>query len=62
MTKAEILAKNLTKSGCGDDYESILKILSKLTEQEIDSLSYNCYRTADKCGMDAFNCDELFEW
>jgi hypothetical protein len=62
MQKAEILAKNLTKSGYGDGYETILKILSKLNNDEIDSLVYNCYRTAEKCGIDAFDCEELFEW
>lgn len=62
MKKAEIFAKNLCKSGYGDNYESILKILSKLTEDEVDSLAYNCYRTAEKVGIEAFECDEEFQY
>jgi hypothetical protein len=62
VKKAEIFASNLCKSGYGDDYNTILKILNKLTEDEIDSLAYNCYRTAEKVGIEAFECDELFEW
>jgi hypothetical protein len=61
MKKAEILAKNLTKSGYGSDFETIHGILSKLTEVEIEALSYNLYRTAEKCGLEAFECDELYE-
>jgi hypothetical protein len=62
INNAEILAKNLTKSGYGTTYEEIFKILSKLDENEIKNLTYNMYRTADKCGLDAFDCIELFEW
>lgn len=62
MSKAEVLAKNLTKSGYGDGYTDILEILSKLTDEEIESLTYNCYRTAEKCGEDAFDCKEVFNW
>jgi hypothetical protein len=62
MTKHEILAKNLTKSGYGASYEKIFGILSKLDESEINDLTYSMFRTADKCGLDAFDCVELFEW
>lgn len=62
MSKAEILAKNLTKSGYGEGYDVIYNILLKLTEEEIELLTYNLYRTAEKCGEDAFDCIDIFEW
>lgn len=62
LRKVDILANNLTKSGYGERYETIRDILLKLTEDDIEKLTYNLYRTAEKCGMDAFDCDELFEW
>lgn len=62
MTKHEILAKNLTLSGYGADYTVILNILHKLSEEELDELAYSMYRTAEKVGMDAFDCDELYQY
>lgn len=62
MTKAEVFAQNISKSGYGDDYETILKILNKLTPEEVDSLAYNCYRTAEKISIDALDCDQLFTY
>lgn len=62
MKEVEILAKNLTCHGYGSDYNEIYRILSKLTAEEISNLTYNLYRTSEKCGMDAFDCDELFKW
>lgn len=57
-TNAQIFSKNISKSGYGENYETILKIMNKLSEDEIEILSYNCYRTSEKLGEDAF---ELIE-
>ncbi|PGT90034.1 hypothetical protein [Bacillus thuringiensis] len=62
LTKAEIFAKNITASGYGDGYEKTLKILSKLTDEELESLAYSCYRTSEKRGSDAFDCGEVYEY
>lgn len=57
-TNAQIFSKNISKSGYGENYETILKIMNKLSEDEIEILAYNCYRTAEKLGENAF---ELIE-
>lgn len=61
MTKYEILATNLTLSGYGSDYATIINILSKLSEDDIDKLTYNLYRTAEKIGLDAFDCTDVYD-
>lgn len=62
LTKAEIFAKNITASGYGNGYEKTLKILSKLTDEEIESLTYSCYRTSEKQGLNAFDCNAVYEY
>lgn len=59
FTKSEILAKNLTMYE--GNYEAILSILNKLTDEEVETLAYNCYRTSEKIGEDAFSCRFLAE-
>lgn len=59
---AKVFALNLTKSGYGIDYDRMVSILSKLTDKELKELAYNCYRTAEKCGPDAFDCVDEFNW
>lgn len=59
--KAKIFAMNLSASGYGWNYEDLLPILEKLSEKEIEILAYNCYRTAEKLGVDAFDCHTLYE-
>lgn len=54
-TKNEIFASNLTASGYSNE-DQLKKILGKLTEDEIETLEYACYRTAEKLGADAFEC------
>lgn len=61
MTGAETLAKNLTQSGYGAEYPELLKILNKLTYEDIDTLTYSCYRAAEKCGLDVFDCQVLYK-
>lgn len=59
FTKAEILAKNLSRYE--GNYEAILSILNKLTDEEVETLAYNCYRTSENIGEDAFCCRFLAE-
>lgn len=54
-TKNEIFASNLAASGYSNE-DQLKKILGKLTEAEIETLEYACYRTAEKLGEDAFEC------
>lgn len=60
-TKAEILASNLSRSGYGATKEELLLILNKLTEDDLEKLTYNMYRTSEKMGSDAFDCRGLYE-
>lgn len=53
MNEAEILSKNLTSHGYSE-FEKVFPILSKLTDEELDVLSYAMYRTAEKSGLDYF--------
>lgn len=62
MGKAEILARNIIKSGYGVGFDRIFEILSKLTDKEIDDLTYVLHRTCEKVGLDAFDCDDIVEW
>lgn len=50
-----LLAKALTESGYGVDYERAVQILSKLSDEDIRDLSYLMYRTGEKIGYDAFS-------
>ena len=59
--KHEAFCQNITKSNYGVDCEDIRSILGKLTEIEVEELSYNCYRTAEKIGFDNLTCDEIIE-
>lgn len=61
LSKAEILSKNLTQSGYGGDYDTILKMLNKLNDDEIEMLAYNSYRTSEKLGEDAFDAHFIYE-
>ena len=61
MKNVEIVARNLTAVNYGEDYEAIKRILEKLTEEEIDILLYNCYSTAEKGALDAFESRILYE-
>lgn len=54
----EKIATNLTESNYGASRSGILKIINKLSSDELASLMYNCYRTAEKCGKDNFWTDE----
>ena len=56
------LAKNLTLSGYGTDEKKILAILKRIPEEELVALTYNMYRTAEKCGADAFDCTEIYTY
>lgn len=58
----KILAKNLTYSGYGETEEVILKILSRIPEDELSKLTYNMYRTAEKIGPDAFDEKNIFKY
>lgn len=63
ITDAHIkLAKNLTHSGYGSDEETVLAILKRIPEEELVALTYNMYRTAEKCGADAFDCTEIYTY
>lgn len=56
--KHRILARNLAYSGYGSSEEEILKILSRVPLEELEKLSYNMYRTAEKCRAEAFELEE----
>lgn len=60
--KHENFCINLTAHGYGDDYDSMKYRLELLTEEDIDALSYNCYRTAEKLGKDSLSCEEVSEF
>lgn len=59
LTKYEIFAKNLSVSGYGMSYEQVLAIAERLSDRELDEFAYTCYRTSEKLGADAFDCDQL---
>lgn len=61
MKNTEIVARNLTAANYGEDYEAVRRILEKLTEEEIDILLYNCYSTAEKGALGAFESRILYE-
>lgn len=61
MSNAEIVARNLTAVNYGEDYKAVRRILEKLTEAEIDILMDNCYVTAEKGVLDAFEPRILYE-
>lgn len=60
MTPHEILATNLANCGYGMTKEELLPLLQRFTEQELEELTYNLYRTAEKMGPDGFDCEELW--
>lgn len=57
MTLPEIFAKKLSAHRYGLGYNEILKILQKLSDWEVKSLAYQCYRTSEKCGHDGFSLE-----
>lgn len=59
LSKREIFARNLSRSGYGMSYDQVLAIAERLSDRELDEFSYTCYRTAEKLGADAFDCDQL---
>ena len=60
MSKAEILSKNLTSHGYSE-FDKVFPILSKLTDEELEILSYAMYRTSEKSGLDYFTTSEVTE-
>lgn len=56
------LAKNLTYSGYGQDEATILAILKRIPKDELVALAYNLYRTAEKCGAEAFDGTEIYSY
>lgn len=60
MNAHEILARNLTASGYGVDREEMLVILNKLSEEDVHNLAYNCHRTSEKLGENAFDSTRLY--
>lgn len=56
------LAKNLTYSGYGLKEAEVLAILKRIPEDELVALTYNLYRTAEKCEADAFDCSEIYSY
>lgn len=57
FNKAEILSKNLTSHGYSK-FDEVFPILNKLTNEELEILSYAMYRTAEKSGLDYFTTSE----
>ncbi|AEZ50308.1 hypothetical protein BPS13_0129 [Bacillus phage BPS13] len=57
----EILAWNMTRHGYGASYERVKALLSDFTDDQIDILAYQMYRTAEKTGMDAFDSQCIVE-
>lgn len=58
----KILARNLAYSGYGESEEVVLAILSRIPEDELEKLTYNLYRTAEKLGEDAFDNKHPFKY
>lgn len=56
MMKYEILAKNLASSTYSNENE-LKKILVKLTDSDIAILTSACFRAAEKCSLDVFDCN-----
>ena len=56
MKKYEILARNLASSTYSNENE-LKKILVKLTDSDIESLTSACFRAAEKCSLDVFDCN-----
>ncbi|AHZ10251.1 hypothetical protein [Bacillus phage Hakuna] len=54
-TPAEVLAWNMTRHGYGASYERIKALLVDFTDDQLEILAYQMYRTAEKTGMDAFD-------
>lgn len=57
----EILSWNMTRHGYGASYERMKALLSDFTDDQLDILAYQMYRTAEKSGMGAFDAQQPIE-
>ncbi|AYG01687.1 hypothetical protein [Lactococcus allomyrinae] len=56
MKKYEILANNLSSSTYSSESE-LKRILAKLTDSDIETLTSACFQAAEKCSLDVFDCN-----